>query len=127
MHRWIYAGLLLVAGLAMTAGAQRASIGGVAGYVGGQPAYHTGQVGDQTLMTTAGEHIDVVFDGGRRAYYGFRTLRDGRHAVLADGVYNLTNRGAVRVSGGGHIVWDAFGVVERVVRDPSAHPGTDKG
>jgi hypothetical protein len=122
--------LAALSGLVLAAAAYaQVPIGGVGGYRGAgvAPAYHTGQEGDQAVVTSSGDHVDIVFDATHRSFYGFHLLRDGRRVVLPDGVYGLTNRGAIRVSGNGHIVWDAFGVVERVMRDATAHPGTDKG
>ncbi len=102
-------------------------LGGVTGYRGSvAPAYHTGQNGDEALVTSAGDQVDIVFDASSRNFYAFHLLRDGRRVVLPDGAYNLTNRGAIRVSGNGHVVWDAFGVVQRVMRDATAYPGNDK-
>ena len=59
------------------------------------------------LTTTAGVKLQQTYDG--------RTISVrivGSNARPADGTYNLTNGGAIKVQGG-HVVWDAFGVVER--------------
>lgn len=82
---------------------------------------------DGNVTTTSGEQIAVICAARGRALYAYVSRR-GMRQPLADGAYNLTNGGAIRVSGAGHIVWDAFGVVDRLNRGiPVAAPGTDTG
>ena len=57
----------------------------------------------QSLALTNGTAFNAVFD---RSSNSFKT-------PLADGTYRLNNGGAIRVRGGA-IVWDAFGVIDRL-------------
>lgn len=88
--------------------------------------YHSGQEGDGSVTTTVGTKIRMSYEPGSRRFYAW--VQRGKLMVpAADGTYKLTNGGAIRVKAG-EIVWDAFGVVEKVNAGiPGAHPGTDKG
>jgi hypothetical protein len=57
----------------------------------------------QSLSLTNGTVFNATFDRGSNS---FRT-------PLADGTYKLNNGGAIRVRGG-EIIWDAFGVIDRL-------------
>jgi hypothetical protein len=57
----------------------------------------------QSLTLTNGTAFNATFDRGSNS---FRT-------PLADGTYKLNNGGAIRVRGG-EIIWDAFGVIDRL-------------
>jgi hypothetical protein len=57
----------------------------------------------QSLMLTNGSAINAVFDRNTSSF----------KVDLQDGTYKTTNGGAIRVKGG-VIVWDAFGVIERL-------------
>jgi hypothetical protein len=57
----------------------------------------------QSLSLTNGTVFNPTFDRGSNS---FRT-------PLADGTYKLNNGGAIRVRGG-EIIWDAFGVIDRL-------------
>ncbi|MBV9993714.1 MAG: hypothetical protein JO127_00745 [Caulobacteraceae bacterium] len=89
--------------------------------------YHTDQAGDGKVTTTAGLAVNVAYEPQTRALYAFTTARGGRPAPLADGTYRLTNGGAIRVQEG-RIVWDAFGVVDKLAKGaPVQHPGNNNG
>lgn len=80
-----------------------------------------------TLTTVSGMPIDVTYTKADRTLTAFTRLRDGRRIPLADGVYALSNGGAIRVRGG-RIVWDAFGVVDKLNRGvPVNQPGDNGG
>jgi len=64
--------------------------------------------GDQTLKTSDGTQILAKFDGK-----GYTAFAAKTQAPLSDGEYKLSNGGAIRVKGG-RVVWDAFGVIEKL-------------
>ena len=57
----------------------------------------------QSLSLTNGTTFNAVFDRNTSSF----------KVDLQDGIYKTTNGGAIRVKGG-VIVWDAFGVIERL-------------
>ena len=57
----------------------------------------------QSLAMANGTAFNAVFDRNSNSF----------KAPLADGTYQLNNGGAIRVRGG-VIVWDAFGVIDRL-------------
>lgn len=68
------------------------------------------KIPDQVLLSKDGIKFVARFEGRRvRAL-----VAKGRSTMPpADGVYELTNGGAIKIEGG-WIVWDAFGVIERL-------------
>ena len=72
-----------------------------AGVTAGAPGSQALQT--QSLQVTGGPRIDAVFDVNAK---GFKV-------DLKNGTYKLDNGGAIRVRGG-VVVWDAFGVVEKI-------------
>jgi hypothetical protein len=69
--------------------------------------------GDQVLQLTDGTKIDAVFEKKTRS---FKAIVAQSKGALKDGTYKVTNGGAIRVKDG-VIVWDAFGVIERLKTD----------
>lgn len=69
-------------------------------------------MGDQVLYTTDGTRIDAVFDGKAMSFKALVAQGSGKVA-LEDGTYKLDNGGAIRVKDG-VIVWDAFGVIDKL-------------
>ena len=64
---------------------------------------------DQSLAMSNGTAFNATFDRNRNVF----------KVPLANGTYQLNNGGAIRVRGG-VIVWDAFGVIERLNRQGPA-------
>ena len=118
----------LVSGLGvLAAGALAASTLASAQLPPGAVSNYAGASGNGTLTTTSGVQVNVIFDPSARTLTAFRRQQDGRLVQLADGAYNLTNGGAIRVRRG-RIVWDAFGVVDRLNRGiPVSQPGDNGG
>ena len=114
----------------MTAALVLGAISGAEAQLSSPPAiynFHTTHPGDGSVTTTTGIRVEVAFEPEARALNAFVQLRDGRHVALADGAYSLTNGGAIRVRGG-RIVWDAFGVVDKLQRGiPVDHSGNNNG
>ena len=72
---------------------------------------------DQSLQGTDGTRILATFDG--KDYKAVVVVTGAKKAApLRDGEYPLANGGAIRVKGG-KIIWDGFGVIEKVKRDGS--------
>jgi hypothetical protein len=120
MRRWTYSVLAAFAVFASaTAGAQISHRT--------LEHFHNTRTGDGSVTVVGGPRLDVAYEAQTHALYAFTRDREGRPTPLADGQYRLTNGGAIRVANG-RIVWDAFGVVDRLDRgEQIAHPGDNNG
>ena len=78
-----------------------ASLFVLAGVLNGGESQKKPNPRDHTVTTKAGKTVHVTVRG--KTYV----------AELADGTYDLTNGGSIRVKDG-VLVWDAFGAVERL-------------
>ena len=125
MSKLTWIGLAILTGfVGLRAGMESTSSASVQGR--GAAKYHSGKEGDGSVTTTGGTKIEMSYEPGSRKFYAW--VQKGKEMVAAaDGTYKLTNGGSIRVKTG-EIVWDAFGVVEKVNKGmPGAHPGNDKG